>query len=177
MNMKSRAAIGIIAAICFLLGLSFSTRAQTGSEVPNPAPKGAAMPSHATGTFEVKLTPQGEGDKAERSTLGRMLIAKQIHGDLDGTSKGEMLTAGTDVKNSAGYVAIERITGTLQGRPGSFVLQHSGTLTRGAPLQSITVVPDSGTGQLAGITGKMTITIAEGKHSYDFEYTLPEAPE
>lgn len=134
------------------------------------------MPSHATGTFEVKLTPQGEGDTAEGLTLGRMTIAKQFHGDLDGTSKGEMLTAGTDVKNSAGYVAIERITGTLQGRTGSFVFQHSGTLTRGAPTQSITVVPDSGAGQFAGITGKMIITIAEGKHSYDFEYTLPEAP-
>ena len=134
------------------------------------------MLSHATGTFEVKLTPQGDGDKAEGSTLGRMTIAKRFHGDLGGTSEGEMLTAGTDVKNSAGYVAIERITGTLQGHTGSFVFQHSGTLTRGAPTQSITVVPDSGTGQLAGITGKMTITIAEGKHSYDFEYTLPEAP-
>jgi hypothetical protein len=177
MNVKSRTVMGIIASICFLLGLSFLTRGQTVSEVPNPALKGAAMPSHATGTFEVKLTPQGEGDKAEGSTLGRMLIAKQIHGDLDGTSKGEMLTAGTDVKNSAGYVALERITGTLQGRAGSFVLQHSGTLTRGAPLQSITVVPDSGTGQLAGITGKMTIAIADGKHSYDFEYTLPQVPE
>lgn len=133
------------------------------------------MPLHATGTFEVKLTPQGDGDKAEGSTLGRMSIAKQFHGDLEGTSKGEMLTAGTDVKNSAGYVAIERITGTLNGHAGSFVFQHSGTLTRGAPTQSITVVPDSGTGQLAGITGTMIITIADGKHSYDFEYTLPEA--
>jgi len=101
---------------------------------------------------------------------------KQFHGDLEGTSKGQMLTATTDVKGSAGYVAIERVTGTLHGRSGSFVLQHSGTLTKGAAQQSITVVPDSGTGQLVGIAGKMTITIADGKHSYDFEYTLPKAP-
>jgi hypothetical protein len=87
-----------------------------------------------------------------------------------------MLTAMTDVKGSAGYVAIERVTGTLQGRSGSFVLQHSSTLTRGAPQQSITVVPDSATGQLVGLAGKMMVIIVEGKHSYDFEYTLPAAP-
>jgi hypothetical protein len=87
-----------------------------------------------------------------------------------------MLTAGTDVKGSAGYVAIERVTGTLHGRSGSFVLQHSGTLTKGTAQQSITVVPDSGAGQLVGLTGKMIVTIADGKHSYDFEYTLPAAP-
>ena len=86
-----------------------------------------------------------------------------------------MLTAGTDVKGSAGYVAIERVTGTLKGRSGSFVLQHSGTLTRGEPQQSITVVPDSGTGQLVGIAGKLTVIIAAGKHSYEFDYTLPAA--
>ncbi len=174
MNMQSRAGCIVIAAFFFSAAFALTTHAQSNSTGTNAAQKGAAMPSHATGTFQVKLTPQGEGDTAEGSTLGRMTIAKQFHGDLDGTSKGEMLTAGTDVKNSAGYVAIERITGTLQGRTGTFVFQHSGTLTRGAPTQSITVVPDSGTGQLAGISGKMTITIADGKHSYDFEYTLPE---
>jgi uncharacterized protein DUF3224 len=101
---------------------------------------------------------------------------KQFHGDLEGTSKVQMLTAMTDVKGSAGYVAIERVTGTLHGHTGSFVLQHSGSSNRGATQLSITVVPDSGTGQLVGITGKMTITITDGKHSYDFEYTLPKAP-
>ena len=104
-----------------------------------------------------------------------MTIEKQIHGDLEATSKGQMLTAGTDVKGSAGYVAIERVTGALQGRTGSFVLQHTGTMTRGAFQLTITVVPDSGTGQLAGLTGTMNIIIADGKHSYDFDYTLPEA--
>jgi len=134
------------------------------------------MAADATGTFEVKLTPQPPEDKAEGSTLGRMSGDKQFHGDLEGTSKVQMLTAMTDVKGSAGYVAIERVTGTLHGHTGSFVLQHSGSSNRGTTQLSITVVPDSGTGQLVGITGKMTITITDGKHSYDFEYTLPKAP-
>jgi len=136
------------------------------------------MSAHATGPFEVKLVPQD--DKID-STLGRMTIDKTFHGDLEGTSKGQMLTASTDVKGSAGYVAIERFTGTLRTsaggpRAGSFALQHIGTLTRGTPELSVTVVPDSGTGQLVGLTGKLNIHIADGKHSYDFEYTLPDAP-
>ncbi|HXM60166.1 MAG TPA: DUF3224 domain-containing protein [Terriglobales bacterium] len=134
------------------------------------------MQKPATCDKYINTIPQPPEDKAEGSTLGRMSGEKQFHGDLEGTSKGQMLTATTDVKGSAGYVAIERVTGTLHGRSGSFVLQHSGTLTKGAAQQSITVVPDSGTGQLVGIAGKMTITIADGKHSYDFEYTLPKAP-
>jgi hypothetical protein len=141
--------------------------------IPCVAQKEKTVAEHAAGRFDVKVEAQGEADKAEGSTLGRYSLDKQYHGDLEGTSKGTMLTAGTEVKGSAGYVAIERVTGTLKGRRGSFVLQHSSTLTRGEPLQSITVVPDSGTGQLAGLTGKMTIIIAEGKHSYEFEYSLP----
>jgi hypothetical protein len=128
----------------------------------------------ASGPFEVKLVPQGTPDKAEGSTLARMSLDKQYHGDLEATAKGDMLTAGTDIQGSAGYVAIERVTGTLNGRGGSFVLQHSGTLTRGAPVQNITVVPDSGSGQLVGITGKLTVIIEGGKHSYEFEYQLPQ---
>jgi hypothetical protein len=107
-----------------------------------------------------------------------MTIDKQFHGDLEATSKGQMLTASTDVKGSAGYVALERVSGTLRTpdgvRSGTFALIHRGTLTRGAPELNVTVVPDSGTGQLTGLTGKMNIIIAaDGKHSYDFEYTLP----
>jgi len=133
------------------------------------------MPAHATGPFDVKLTPQD--DKIEPS-LGRMTIDKQFHGDLEATSKGQMLTASTDVKGSAGYVAVERVTGTLRTpagvRTGTFALIHRGTLTRGAPELSVTVVPDSATANLTGLTGKMNINIAaDGKHSYDFEYTLP----
>jgi len=103
-----------------------------------------------------------------------MTIDKQFHGDLEGVSKGQMLTAGTAVKGSAGYVAIEKVSGTLNGRSGTFILQHTATMTRGIPQLSITVVPDSGTGQLVGLSGKMNINITEGKHSYDFEYALAE---
>ena len=127
------------------------------------------MTTRASGTFEVKLTSLATDD-----TLGRMSIDKQLHGDLEGTSKGEMLTAGTSIKSSAGYVAIERVSGTLNGRRGTFVLQHSGTMTRGVPQLTITVVPDSGTGRLVGLAGTMMIKIADGKHSYEFEYTFAE---
>lgn len=132
------------------------------------------MTTRASGAFEVKLTPQALDDKSEETTVGRMSIDKQFHGDLEATSKGQMLAAGTTVKGSAGYVAIEQVTGILHGRSGSFVLQHSGTMTRGVPQQSIIVVPDSGTGQLAGLAGKITINIIDRKHFYEFEYTLTE---
>jgi hypothetical protein len=128
----------------------------------------AKVASHATGTFEVKLTPQA----AEGDGPGRMLIDKQFHGDLDGRSIGQMLAHRTEVAGSAGYVAMEKVTGTLHGRAGSFVLQHSGAMNRGVAELSVTVVSDSGTGELAGLAGKMAIAIAEGKHSYEFEYTL-----
>jgi hypothetical protein len=122
---------------------------------------------HASGTFEVKLTPQ------ESANIGRMSIDKQFHGDLEATSKGEMLSVMTDVKGSAGYVALERVTGTLHGRSGSFVLQHSGTMTRGEPQLSVTVVPDSGTGELTGLAGALTIKNVEKQHFYAFDYALP----
>jgi hypothetical protein len=128
------------------------------------------MTNRASGTFEVKLSPQ----VTEDPTLGRMCIDKQFQGELEGTSKGEMLTAMTAIKGSAGYVAVERVTGTLHGRTGTFVLQHSATMNRGEPQQSVSVVPDSGTDQLVGLSGQMTIKIADGKHSYDFEYALAE---
>jgi hypothetical protein len=125
----------------------------------------------ANGSFEVKMKPQtdeGVGDP----TVGRMSIDKQFHGDLAATSKGQMLAVRGDVQGSAGYVAMERVNGTLAGHSGSFALQHTGTMTRGTSQQSVTVVPDSGTGELIGLSGKMTIIIADGKHSYEFAYTL-----
>jgi hypothetical protein len=131
------------------------------------------MTIRANGTFEVKLNPQPSD--AGAPAIGRMSIGKQFHGDLEAASCGQMLTAVTGVKGSAGYVAIEQVTGSLHGRSGAFVLQHSGAMTRGAPQQIVSVVPDSGTGELAGLAGTMTIAIAEGEHSYDFEYTLPDA--
>jgi hypothetical protein len=129
--------------------------------------------NRASGTFDVKLLPQPMTTDGEGSLLGRLSIDKQFHGELDAASRGEMLSAGTATKGSAGYVAIERVGGTLDGRKGTFILQHTGTMSRGTPQLSITVVPDSGTGDLAGIAGAMTISIADGKHSYGFEYTLP----
>jgi hypothetical protein len=104
-----------------------------------------------------------------------MSIDKQFHGDLEAFGKGQMLTAMSSVEGSAGYVAIEQVTGSLHGRTGGFVLQHSGTMTRGAPQLIVSVAPDSGTGELAELAGTMTITIADGKHSYDFEYSLAGA--
>jgi hypothetical protein len=135
------------------------------------------MTTRATGTFDVKASPLPAYDTTPGSMLGRLSLDKQFHGDLDATSKGEMLSAGTSVKNSAGYVAIERVSGTLKGRRGEFVLQHTGTMNRGAPLLSVTVVPDSATDQLVGLTGSLAIIIApDGKHSYEFDYMLPDAP-
>src|ERR1041385_7415649 len=139
-----------------------------GAFTPN---QGKVM-NKAKGTFEVKLNPQDQGADMP---VGRMQIDKQFQGDLVGTSKGQMLMASSgSVKDSAGYVAIEKVTGTLNGRRGSFYLQHNGVMTRGVGELTITVIPDSGTDELVGLRGKMNIIIAEGKHSYEFEYTLGE---
>jgi len=133
------------------------------------------MTKHASGTFDVKVTPLASEFEAG-SGLGRMFLDKQYHGDLEATAKGEMLYAGGPAKGSGGGVAIEQVSGNLQGRSGSFVLQHNSTMTPGAMHMTITVVPDSGTGQLAGLTGSLTIKIDNGKHSYELEYSLPDAP-
>lgn len=127
----------------------------------------------AKGTFNVKLLPLAFDDQPEGSTLGRMSIDKVIAGDLVATTKGQMLSAFGDVKGSAGYVAMERVEGALQGRQGSFILQHTGTMNRGTPQLLVTVVPDSGTGELVGLAGEFKIIVAEGTHSYEFSYTLP----
>ena len=125
---------------------------------------------HATGPFDVKITPQ---DDKLNDGVTRMLLDKHYHGDLEGSSKGQMLATGS-AKSSGVYVAIETFTGTLNGKSGSFALHHTGVMTKNSPSLFISVVPDSGTGELAGISGKMNIIIApDGKHSYDFEYTLP----
>jgi hypothetical protein len=106
-----------------------------------------------------------------------MTIDKRFHGDLEAVSRGQMLATTTAVQGSAGYVAMEQVSGTLHGRTGTFVLQHTGTMTRGVPQLSVTVVPDSGTGELVGLSGRMEIKIAEGgKHSYELEYSLPATP-
>ena len=128
----------------------------------------------ASGPFEVSLKPLPMDNDPGSDLLGRMSIDKQFRGDLEGKSKGQMLTGGTAIKNSAGYVAIERVTGSLRGRKGSFILQHTGLMNRGAPSLAITVVPDSGTDQLEGLKGTMTINIEAGKHSYQLDYTLAD---
>ena len=129
-----------------------------------------ASANTAKGTFDVKIAPQTAAHTD--SAIARMSLDKEFHGDLQGTSKGEMLAVQT-TEGSAGYVAMERVTATLAGRTGTFVLQHSGTMDRGNPHLDLNVVPDSGSGELKGLTGKMTIDIREGKHFYSFEYKLP----
>ena len=133
------------------------------------------MGRRATGPFDVKLNPQPTYNTDQAALLGRMSIDKQFRGDLEGTSKGEMLTAGSAIKGSAGYVAIERVNGTLDGRAGGFALQHTGTMDRGLPSLVITVVPDSGVGDLEGLSGTMSITIVDGRHFYVLDYSLPGA--
>lgn len=128
---------------------------------------------HASGSFEVKLSPQAAAPGIEAAALGRQTIDKRFSGDLEATSLGEMLSAMGQVQGSAGYVAIERVTGTLHGKRGSFVLQHSGTMERGVPTLIVSVVPDSGTDELAGISGMLQIRIEQGRHFYAFDYRLP----
>ena len=128
------------------------------------------MTQHATGTFDVQLTPQPAADG-----LGRLSIAKQFHGDLTASSAGEMLSVMTAVEGSAAYVAVEWVSGTLHGRRGAFALQHSGVMARGVPSLTIRVVPDSGGDELAGLDGTMTLHVEGDAHRYEFEYTLGES--
>jgi hypothetical protein len=134
------------------------------------------MAYYASGTFEVQLNPQPPEANAGDPTISRLSIDKQFHGDLEATGKGQMLAFRTAVENSAGYVAIERVVGTLHDHSGTFALQHNGIMTRGDGQLTITVVPDSGTGQLEGLAGTMTINIVDGRHFYDFEYILTRSP-
>jgi hypothetical protein len=135
----------------------------------------ALVTAIASGEFDVKLTPQSSDTPEEGAALARHSLDKRFHGELDGTGAGEMLSAGSSIKGSASYVAIERVSGTLHGRLGTFALQHLGIMRRGEASLTITVVPDSGTGALAGISGSMSIEITGGKHFYRFEYSLPDA--
>jgi hypothetical protein len=152
-----------IMAACLILSIGIS--AQT---------KGTARMTLASGPFEVKTNPQSE-DKGEGSSMGRLSLDKQYHGDLEATAKGEMLYASsTAVQGSGSYVAVERVTGKLHGKSGSFALAHKGTMAGDKQQMDITVVPDSGSGELTGISGTLKIIItADGKHSYELEYTLP----
>ncbi len=162
MKTKFRVALLLLFPICVIV-LSATRAAQEESQ----------MPHHASGPFEVNLTPLDPAFKAEDNSIGRFSLDKQFHGALEATSKGEMLSGMGTVKGSGGYVAIERVTGTLDGRAGTFILQHNGTMQNGVYHLNVIVVPDSGTAQLTGLQGSMEIIIKEGKHSYDLTYTLP----
>ncbi|WP_242428349.1 DUF3224 domain-containing protein [Janthinobacterium lividum] len=164
--MKSHSWSGLILAACCL----------------SVAPAGAAsstegdhrMHAHATGSFSISMTPATAPQRAGRTTLGRVLLDKVYAGDLVATAKGEMLNAVTDTQGAAGYVAMEAITGVLQGRQGSFVAQHAGTMAEGRQALSIVIVPHSGTGQLTGISGTLAIRIENGQHFYDMDYSLQD---
>jgi hypothetical protein len=145
------------------------------ARIPTKFQKEGSMSTHATGTFEVKIAPQPASDLETAASIARFSLDKELHGDLEATSKGEMLTTGDPKSGSAAYVAIERITGTLHGRSGSFVLQHTASMTPTSQQMLITVAPDSGTGQLIGLSGKFIIKIENKKHFYDFEYSVPPA--
>lgn len=131
------------------------------------------MTQIARGTFTVKLQPDGDSDVQEGVSLGRMTLSKVFQGDLVGTGAGTMLSSQNASTGSAAYVAIERVSATLAGRKGSFVFQHLGIMTRDSRELSIRVVPDSGTDELAGLSGDFALTIKDGVHSYEFAYTLP----
>jgi hypothetical protein len=160
-----------------LLGFALATYAE--KAVDSTAQNSKETPvtvHHAVGPFDVKGTPVPPPANASENPISEISLDKQFHGALDAMSKGTMLAFGDPAKGSGGYVAMEKITGTLEGRKGSFVLQHTGTINRGATELTITVVPGSGTEELTGIGGKMAIQNRGGQHSYDFEYTLPAAP-
>jgi len=155
-----------IAIAGFCLSFAAITLCQTTTSGKTP------IMLHAKGTFDVKMAPTGH---APDESIGSFSSVKQFHGDLEATSKGEMLSVGNPSQGDAAYVAMERVTGTLGGKTGSFALYHVGTFVKGTPQLAVTVAPGSGTGELTGISGTLTIIITDGKHSYTFDYTVPEA--
>ena len=174
MAVDDRPGVAFFEAAC-VSGACATAAVQASSSALN-LHKRLAMNRHATGTFNVSLNPLDLNEVGEGETRGRISINKTFHGDLEAISIGEMLSAMTEVKGSAGYVAMERVVGSLQGRQGSFVLQHSGTMDRGTPTLSVTVVPDSGTAALTGLRGSLNITIREGVHCYGLDYGLEDSP-
>lgn len=155
----------------FWLGAALSVAAQ--ADVHQSNAKDPLMPLHAEGTFEVKNFPLGTDEALNKTAIGRFGLDKQFHGDMEGASKGEMLGAGNPATGTAGYVAIEQFTGTLNGHQGSFAMQHFGTMEDNKFELTVKVVPGSGTEDLIGISGSMIITIANGKHSWKFDYAIP----
>jgi Protein of unknown function (DUF3224) len=167
--------VALLAIITLSVASAHPIRAQRAAVAPISAPEESAVTTIARGTFDVTVKSLPSDEFAEAAALGRMSIDKQFHGDLEGTSKGQMLATSTAVAGSAAYVAIEKVTGSLNGRRGSFSLQHSAWMAGGEQAMTITVVPDSGTEALVGLKGSLLIIIADGKHSYEFTYSLPGA--
>lgn len=172
MKSRSRDVTNIVLGFALLLYIGTYATAQNKSPIKTTNPKEKTVTKLAKGTFDVKVIPQAAEENVGDPTIGRLSLDKQFSGDLVGTSKGQMLGVQTEVKDSAGYVAAERFTGTLDGKKGSFSLQHSGTMQAGKFVLNVIVVPDSGTGELARLTGKMNIIIKDGKHFYEFEYSF-----
>lgn len=164
--MKSLPCVAIAALL--LAGTPLTVRAESSAEEPNM--------THVRGTFEVKMNPQAPGE-GEPHSVGRMVLDKSYQGALDATGEGQMLAFRSSVEGSAGYVAMEVVEGSLDGKSGSFVLQHSGLMNRGEPSLTLVVVPDSGTGELSGLSGTMDIIIEDGQHFYEFDYSLESASE
>jgi hypothetical protein len=148
--------------------LAFAGAVPTNNANPEPT-----MSRRIQGPFDVKLHPQAVDDPGDAEVVGRMGFDKRFHGDLDAIGRGVMLYSHSPVEGSGAYVAIERVTGSLDGRQGSFVFQHNCHMDASGQHQSITVVPDSGTGELVGLRGTLTIRIDNGAHFYDFDYSLP----
>jgi uncharacterized protein DUF3224 len=172
MTNRFRVVTRVVLGLCLCFGYAAFTQTQSaGSTDTN---KESKVNGHASGSFEIKMARQPITEEEAKTISVRMTSDKQFHGDLEGTSTGEMLGVYTAVKDSAGYVAMERVSGKLKGRTGTFILQHSSTMARGTQQQSIIVVPDSGTDQLVGLAGSMIIKITDGKHFYEFDYTLPD---
>ena len=165
-----------LASTCLCVVLGFAAQAHSQAPPSKLLRKDPVMSRHAAGSFDVKTTPLAADDAIAGTLIGRYSLVKQYHGDLDAASKGEMLGAGDPSSGNAGYVAIEQVTGSLNGHTGSFALQHIGSMDSSGLRLSVAVVPGSGTGQLAGIAGTLTITNASGKHSYTLDYTLPSTP-
>lgn len=162
----------ILFLLCLITCLSGVSYAQVKSATSKTQQNTKSMTKLAKGTFEVKVTPLAAKENVGEPTISRLSLDKTFDGDLTGTSKGQMLGIGTDVEGSGGYVAAERVNGTLEGKKGTFALQHTGTMQGKNYEMLITVVPDSGTGELVGITGKLKIIIENGKHFYEFEFSF-----
>jgi hypothetical protein len=175
--MPSPLALRIVFTLTVSLGLAPALGAQTASTPTIQPKKEVRMSALAKGSFEVTLVPLTEGNRKGAWVPDRLSIDKQFKGDLEATSQGEMMTAMSEVKGSGGYAAFERVQGTLGGRRGGFTLQHHGVMTQAVPGEwMVVVVPDSGTGELKGLAGKLTITMTGKQHAYALEYTLPELP-